>query len=87
MLNSVVIVGRVKNITSNSIELAIYLDSKSSDFDLIPVLLEGNLSTKINTLCTLDTLTGVKGKLVNRDGKLVVVAQKLTFLSSVKEEN
>ena len=84
MLNNTVLVGRIKYISPDFMDVAVFNSSDKEAYDLITVAISENISKHANEYCTLNDLVGVKGKLANKDGKLVVVADRITFLSSTK---
>ena len=84
MLNQAVLVGRIKYISPDFMDVAVFNSSDKEKYDLITVSIPENISKHANEYCTLNDLVGIKGKLANKDGKLVVVADKMTFLSSTK---
>ena len=53
--------------------------------DFIPVTLWQGIAEQTTNYCKKGDLVGVKGRLQVREGKVEVVAEKVTFLSSKKE--
>ena len=53
--------------------------------DFIPVTLWQGIAEQTTNYCKKGDLVGVKGRLQVREGKVEVVAEKVTFLSSRKE--
>lgn len=100
MLNNLVIVGRLVsdpqiNETENEkkvsiITLAVPRNYKNSngeyDTDFIPVTLWQGIAEQTTNYCKKGDLVGVKGRLQVREGKVEVVAEKVTFLSSKIKE-
>lgn len=95
MLNSVNIVGRINYIyiEDNILEVKcikqLYKDDvKSGEEEIyIPVMLSDSIMNRTKQYCNINDIVGVKGWLKNRDGKLIVMAEKLTFLASSKNTN
>ena len=95
MLNLVNIVGRINYIyvEDNILEVKcikqLYKgDVKSGEEEMyIPVMLSDSIMNKTKQYCDINDIVGVKGWLKNRDGKLIVMADKLTFLTSSKNTN
>lgn len=95
MLNLVNIVGRINYIyvEDNILEIKcikqLYKDDvKSGEEEMyIPVMLSDSIMNKTKQYCNINDIVGVKGWLKNRDGKLIVMADKLTFLASTKSTN
>lgn len=53
--------------------------------DFIPVILNGSLAVNSCEYCLKGDVIGVRGRLQVDDEKLVVIAEKLTFLASRKD--
>lgn len=57
------------------------------DIDIIPVVLWDNIASNVNNWCNEGDIIGVRGRLQRLEGnELQVVAEKVTFLSSKKED-
>lgn len=82
MLNQIILVGRLKHISLDFIELAVCSKDNPNEYDIIPVVLSEKLYDNVCKYCELNDIAAVKGKLTTKDGKLVIVAEKFTFLSS-----
>jgi single-strand DNA-binding protein len=98
MLNQTVLVGRIveiptiennKETRSTKIKLAIPRSYKNAegeyDTDFITCLVWGGIADNVTEYCRKGDLIGVKGRLEQQDSNVVVVAEKITFLSSKKE--
>ena len=81
-MNQVMLVGRLKYITLDFIELAIYNKNNPNEYDIIPVVLSEKMYDNVCKYCKLNDITAVKGRLTTKDDKLIIVAEKFTFLSS-----
>lgn len=101
MLNQIVVVGRLVsdpeiNETENGkkvseITLAVPRNYKNSygiyDTDVIPCIVLNRLAENTEEFCKKGDIVGVKGRLQRLEGNtLQVVAEKVTFLSSKKED-
>lgn len=68
------------------ITIAIPRDYKNQDgiyeTDFIPVTLYGQLAATTNEYCRKGDLIGIKGRIESIDGKLKIIAEKATFLST-----
>lgn len=84
MLNQIVLVGRLKYIGLDFIELAVNKKDNPEEYDIIPVTLSENIVDNVKNYCTLEDVVGIKGNISNKDGRLIIVANKVTFLSSRK---
>ena len=95
MLNGVTVVGRINYIyvEDNILEIkcikTLYKDNVENGEEeiYIPVMLSDSIMERTKQYCNINDIVGVKGWLKNRDGKLIVRADKLTFLSSLKNTN
>lgn len=88
MLNQVVIVGRISHMTDSKITLAVPRPYKNEagvyDTDFIPVRIKGGIAENILAYCKKTDVVGVKGRLEVDHGKLLLLAEKVSFLSSGK---
>lgn len=90
MINLVTFVGHINYIYTedNILEIKgtkiIYKDEiKVGEEEVyIPVLVGDSMMKHIQQYCNINDVVGVKGWLKNRDGKLIVMADKVTFLAS-----
>ena len=95
MLNAVTVVGRINYIyiEDNILEIkcikTLYKDNIENGEEeiYIPVMLSDSIMERTKQYCNINDIVGVKGWLKNRDGKLIVMADKLTFLASTKSTN
>lgn len=95
MLNAVTVVGRINYIyiEDNILEIKcikqLYKDNVENGEEeiYIPVMLSDSIMKRTKQYCDINDIVGVKGWLRNRDGKLIVMADKLTFLASTKDTN
>ncbi len=100
MLNQVVLVGRMVDKievekTKNdkpvsNLTLAVPRSFKNTDgeyeTDFIDIKLFGALAENTSEYCGKGDIVGVKGRIEGKSGKMIVIAEKVTFLSSKKEE-
>lgn len=96
MLNQVVLVGRIKEFKENkkgtNIVLTVHQSFKNSngeyDNNFIEARLLGTIGESTKEYCKANDIIGVKGRLqkLESDSELVIVAEKVTFLSSRKED-
>ena len=102
MLNQVICVGRlVKNVEVNELEggkkvanitLAIPRSFKNAegeyDTDFINIILWGVVAENVSEYCHKGDVLGIKGRLQKekKDNRLQVIADKVTFLSSKKDD-
>ena len=84
MLNNTVFVGKIKGVLQNFMEVDVHSKDDEDKYDSIPVELSENLYNTIYKYSNLGDLVGVKGRLANKDGRLIVIADKITLLSSTK---
>lgn len=99
MLNQVICVGRIAKdieIVENDnkkqyiVTLAVPRSYKNVDgiyeTDFISCILWNNVGEQTLIYCKQGDLVGIKGRLQTEDNKIIVVAEKVTFLSSKKED-
>ena len=100
MLNQIVVIGRLvqdpeiveleNGSKSANIKLAVPRSFKNEkgeyETDFIPVVLWNGVAENTKEYCHKGDLIGVKGRIEGQDDKVIVVAEKITFLSSKKED-
>lgn len=100
MLNQIVLVGRLtENPTVENLEegkavatvtLAVSRSMKNAEgeyeTDFIPCQLWNGIANNTAEYCKKGDIVGVKGRIQSADGKLEIIAEKVTFLSSKKED-
>lgn len=96
MLNQVVLVGRVIDKTTEEIDdikictlkLNVPRNFKNDEGeyinDVITCTLYSHVAESTNKFCNIDDLVGIKGRIETKDEKMMIVAEKVTFLSSKK---
>lgn len=84
MLNNTIFVGKIKGVLQNFMEVDVRSKDNEDVYDTVPVELSENLYDSIYKYSKLGDLIGVRGRLTNKNGKLVVAADKITLLSSTK---
>ena len=101
MLNQIVLVGRIADLKSNSnkesgktsstLTLACSRSYKNIDgiyeTDLLKIELYNGLAQNTAEYCKKGDLVGIKGRVETIKNKMVIIADKLTFLSSRKESD
>ena len=99
MQNTVFLIGRLVsdpqiNETENgkvaTITLAVPRSFKNEEgiyeTDFIPVVMWKGIAVNVNEYCRKGDLVGVKGRIQSNENGITVVAEKLTFLSTKKED-
>ena len=96
MMNQVILVGRItSDVKDNNVTIAVNRSFKNADgvyeTDFISIELFGAIGQNMAEYCKKGDIIGVKGRLQTKnseDGKLItyIVAEKVTFLSSRKNE-
>lgn len=90
MLNQIVIVGKTIKLLENGVKIRVersYTNANGEyDFDILTVKITGNLMESVKSYYEDNMLLGVKGRLENEKGKITIFAEKITFLSSRKEQ-
>lgn len=97
MLNQVILVGRLKDEIEwldeqNAIlTLAIPRPTKDENgeygIDMVKVKIVGQIADNTAEYCHKGDIIGIKGRVVTEDDKINIVAEKVTFLSSHKQED
>lgn len=96
MLNQIVLVGRLTEIKRENeytigIELAVPRSFKNEDgiydTDYIKCMINGNVAKNTEEYCNKGDLVGIKGRVQAKDGKIDIIAERITFLSSKKEDD
>lgn len=88
MLNNIMLVGRISttHLNENIIELSVNRSYKNEEgiyeSDIIPINLSSQLLKNARDYLSNGDLIGVKGRIENHNTRLIVIADKLTFLSS-----
>lgn len=96
MLNQIVLVGRlvsdpeIKELEKvGYITLAVSRSYKNAngeyDTDFIPVILFKGIAENTKTYCKKGDMVSVRGKIECENGKINLIAEKISFLSSRKE--
>ena len=88
-MNNVVIVGRITSFKGNEVTISVNRNYKNEDgiymSDLIAIWLSANIGEKMKEFCRIGDVIGVIGHLENR-GEVVVMAEKVSFISPKKPE-
>lgn len=89
MLNQVVLVGRINKIKNNKITLAVPRNYKNAegvyDTDYLVAKLSETVAQNVVEYCKTGDLVGIKGRLEQVHGDTMIMAEKVSFLSSKKE--
>ena len=92
-MNKVILVGRIANIEKGDItQLTIGVNRPFKNIDgdyetdLIPCLVFGNFSSTVNEYCEIGDVVGINGRIQIKDNQIQIIAEKVTFLSSRKED-
>lgn len=94
MLNQIVLVGRLtetpkleegKCFVTLAVPRAYKNDKGEYETDFISITLAGGIAENIIKYCKKSDLIGVKGRLQTIDDKLIVVVDKVTFLSPKRD--
>lgn len=87
MNNTVLLIGNYKYIDHSTNTLYLQVPRKDEEDLNAPVKLSCKLLENVIQYCKINDIMGVKGHLRNtEDGRLIVIAEKLTFLSSYPEK-
>lgn len=99
MLNQVMIVGRMTNEIEikekegkeyTELVLAVPRSEKNDEgiyeTDFIPSVLWSGIANNVKDYCKKGDIIGIRGRIEAIEGKIVIKAEKVTFLSSKKSE-
>ncbi len=94
MLNQVVLVGRVSDMTEDGyVVMTVSRTYKNNEGDylndVVPVKVTGSIKDSVYEYCQKGDMIGIKGAIVStfEDGfDIAIQAEKVTFLSSKKED-
>ena len=93
MMNQVIMVGRIVKIETEEktiVTIAVTRQFKNSDgeyeTDFVPVMLLGTVSETTLEYCKKGDIIGIRGRVQMEEGKIVLVADRVTFLSSKKDD-
>ena len=96
MLNQLVLVGRIAKLPTEKkkesvvITLAVPRNFKNKDgeyeVDTLPCSLFGNVGSATLEYCQVGDIVGLNGRLEMNKDKIVIVAEKVTFLSSTSKD-
>ena len=88
-MNNIILVGRITSFEGNEVIISVNRNYKNEDgiymSDSIPVWLSANIGEKMKEFCQIGDVIGVKGRLENRGG-VVVMTDKVSFISAKKSE-
>lgn len=97
MLNQLVLVGKIDDIEKNddskqaTITIAVprYYKNDNGEYetDKIEIELSGRIAITTCEYCKIGDTIGCKGRLEKRNNKLIVICDKITFLSSTRKDN
>lgn len=93
MTNMFCLVGRIENIqeneektTINIIVNSVYKNEEGQyESDIIPVIVNGNILKNVKEYCKKGDIIGVKG-IIKNSNSIELIVEKVSFLSSRKEE-
>lgn len=90
MLNKIILCGRIASDLDNIEIVAVPRQYKNEEgiyeTDMIPVMLFDNAVENTSKYCKKGDVVGVNGRVGLQDNKIVIKCDKLTILSSKKED-
>ena len=87
MLNQVILVGRLRSFEDFGIIIEVPRPETNAGADLIPCTLMGNIASNTKEYCNIGDLVGIKGRLESQGVSLLVKVDKVSFLSSSRNED
>ena len=81
-LNNCILLGKYESITTtnNTSCLTIILSNEDGDIT-IPITIESEIANKLINKCDIGSLIGIKGKIDVDEHGLIIIAEKITFMS------
>lgn len=87
-MNQFVLVGKIKEINEDKVIISVTRNYKNEngdyETDIIPCYFKGAISKNTNEYCKIGDTIGVKGRVESLNNEIMIVVDKLTFLSSTK---
>ena len=95
MFNSVNLIGRINyiNLENNTLEIKYTKILYENDVKIgteemyIPVIVSELMMKQTKQYCNINDMIGIKGYLKNQDGRLMVMAEKITVLAHTNGTN
>ena len=91
MLNQMVLIGRIEKMRDHQIVLRVTRSYKNEDGlydnDWFTIDLTDNIYDNVQSLCSLEDIIGIKGRLEGTEDKIKIAVEKVTVLSSKAKEN
>ena len=95
MFNSVTLIGRINfmNPECNILEIKCIKQLYKNDIKVgteevyVPVIVSDLIMKQTKQYCNINDMIGIKGYLKNQDGRLMVMAEKITFLARTNDTN
>lgn len=94
MLNEIVLLGKITKLNlylkegKKVVDLTIAVPRNyknevgTYDCDVFPMELIGNTAINMAKFCKIGDTVGIKGRLANQEGKIIIIPLAITFLSS-----
>lgn len=95
MMNQAILIGRIVKMdkdTEGKVVMTVavsrsYKNTKGEyDTDMIKVQLMGNIASNTFEYCRKGDLVGIKGSMQSKKGSIIVVGEKITFLSNKEHD-
>lgn len=87
-MNQLVLVGRIKEINEDRVIILVTRNYKNEngnyETDIIPCYFKGAISKNANEYCEIGDVIGIKGRIENLNNEVMIMVDKLTFLSTKK---
>ena len=81
MLNQVILVGKVEQSVTSEGTFSLEVTNPDGGKDIIPVVLWGGMTKEMTKALRAGSTVGIKARIVNEKGTLVVKAEKMTFIN------
>lgn len=88
MLNQIILIGKVNSLDDNMLEVKVSRPKDSCiPADEFWVILPDDMSNQMHKYTKEGDIIGIKGHLENWEGKTIIKAEKITFLSTNQKED
>lgn len=88
MVNNFILVGRITELKDNGMVITVPRQFKNEEgiyeSDMFNAIIGDEMYNKVNEYCKTGDVVGLRGRLQTLDGNVVLIVEKITFLSSKK---
>lgn len=81
MTNQIILVGRIKEISNTELVVEVHENMTNDNTVILTVVVGKNIMEHVKDLCNIDDLVGIKAFFKNELGRVIIYADRITFLS------